>query len=482
MSRGGARQFAAGRVAEEVVVARARLRDILGEGPELQAGVQEAEVMPSWRAGARAAVGGGLLLLGLTAVCAGQDAPATVAAWASARARPLAAVELGNGFGDLDLLKRVIGSARVVSLGEGMHGAHDFLAFRNRMFEFLAEELGFTAIALETGFTESVAADEYVQGRGSATAGVINAAFSWSANAFAENRQLLDWMRAYNAKPSTKRPLRFYGLDLAGARLGRFPNARKAVDDALTYVTSVDSAQAANLRGRIEPLLGRFNSDGYDSLPAQSRDRLSAAIQDLVSLFERRHVVWLEQTSALAYHRAHRNAVIARHLDANFREASQTNPKRYQIQRGAAMADNVRWILEREGPQGRLLIFAHNTHVRKGPAETGPTSLGQRLAEGLGKSMVVIGSLYYEGGIEVVGDSVMILPPAEPATFNATLAHAVAAPMFALDLSTLPRSKPVADWLANGKALRHGFFEGDPTVSFDALVFIKTIQPLRVLR
>ena len=95
--------------------------------------------------------------------------------------------------------------------------------------------------------------------------------------------------------------------------------------------------------------------------------------------------------------------------------------------------------------------------------------------------MVVIGALYYEGSIEVVGDSVWPLGPSEPATFNATLARAVNAPIFALDLGTLPRSKPVSDWLANGKALRHGTFEGDPTVSFDGLIFIREIQPLRVL-
>ena len=98
--------------------------------------------MPNRRGGSTAAFCGGLLFLSLATVCRAQEAPAAIAAWASAQARPLAGLELGKGFKDLELLKRLIGSARVVSLGEGMHGSHDFLALRNRMFEFLVEELG----------------------------------------------------------------------------------------------------------------------------------------------------------------------------------------------------------------------------------------------------------------------------------------------------------------------------------------------------
>lgn len=39
--------------------------------------------------------------------------------------------------------------------------------------------------------------------------------------------------------------------------------------------------------------------------------------------------------------------------------------------RDAAMADNVRWVLSREGPGGRVLVFAHNQHVKNAPTEGG---------------------------------------------------------------------------------------------------------------
>lgn len=50
----------------------------------------------------------------------------------------------------------MIGKARVVALGEPMHGAHEPMAFRNRLIRFVVEQMGFTAVALESGFTESI--------------------------------------------------------------------------------------------------------------------------------------------------------------------------------------------------------------------------------------------------------------------------------------------------------------------------------------
>jgi hypothetical protein len=75
--------------------------------------------------------------------------------WAAANALPMATLESSEDFSDLQCLKPVVGTARIVALGEPTHGAHEPLAFRNRLIRFLVEQMGFTAIALESGFTES---------------------------------------------------------------------------------------------------------------------------------------------------------------------------------------------------------------------------------------------------------------------------------------------------------------------------------------
>jgi hypothetical protein len=84
--------------------------------------------------------------------------------WAAAHAVALTTVEPSEDLSDLLPLKSMIGKARVVALGEPMHGAHEPLAFRNRLIRFLVEQVGFTAVALESGFTESINARSFVEG------------------------------------------------------------------------------------------------------------------------------------------------------------------------------------------------------------------------------------------------------------------------------------------------------------------------------
>ena len=67
-------------------------------------------------------------------------------AWASREAAPVTSEALG----------RLAGAARVVALGESAHGIEATLAARNEIFRHLVRDHGFTGIALETGYAESL--------------------------------------------------------------------------------------------------------------------------------------------------------------------------------------------------------------------------------------------------------------------------------------------------------------------------------------
>src|SRR5208283_859220 len=69
--------------------------------------------------------------------------------WAKCHAFPLENCDSVTSSADLQPLKKIIGNAHVVALGEPAHGLHELLAFRNRMFRFLVENCGFTTIILE---------------------------------------------------------------------------------------------------------------------------------------------------------------------------------------------------------------------------------------------------------------------------------------------------------------------------------------------
>jgi erythromycin esterase-like protein len=137
-------------------------------------------------------------------------------------------------------LERVVGSARIVAFGEADHCVHEYLAARNLVFSTLVEKLGFATYVGETGVTDAFVVDDYINGIGTATSAQAAAAmFSWAgAVALPENVELVEWMRAYNARPSIPRKLHVYGMDFAGASNGLVVHARAAVDPVLAYLVS----------------------------------------------------------------------------------------------------------------------------------------------------------------------------------------------------------------------------------------------------
>src|SRR5882757_1126464 len=73
-----------------------------------------------------------------------NEAMGDVVAWLKANALPLASSEPGTGFADLAPLRKVIGDARVVALGEATHGTREFFQLKHRLIEYCISQLGFT--------------------------------------------------------------------------------------------------------------------------------------------------------------------------------------------------------------------------------------------------------------------------------------------------------------------------------------------------
>ena len=105
-------------------------------------------------------------------------------------------------------------SVELLGFGEALHGGEEILHLRNLIFQRLAEEHGYSAIAIESSFPRSKAVNDYVAGRGPASyEAVMEAGFSHGFGHLEANRELVEWMRAYNAEPSHEVKLRFYGFD-----------------------------------------------------------------------------------------------------------------------------------------------------------------------------------------------------------------------------------------------------------------------------
>lgn len=102
----------------------------------------------------------------------------------------------------------------LLALGEALHGSEEILLIRNRMFQRLVEKHGYSAAVIEVSSHQARAINEYVLGERERSDPKVE---DWFGNGFGlleANRDLVEWLRQYNADPSHARKLHFYGFDL----------------------------------------------------------------------------------------------------------------------------------------------------------------------------------------------------------------------------------------------------------------------------
>ena len=391
---------------------------------------------------------------------------------------------------DLLPLKPLIGASRVVALGEPSHGTHEPLALRNRLIRFLVEQMGFTAVALETSFTESYSVESFVAGGPGALRSTVHDNISWGFGEFPENEELIQWIREYNADANHHSKVRFYGVDLSGAQDGAFPQARRAVDFAINLLARGDSAAAQGLRQKLEPCLDKFSTWNYPSMSSTERDGLVAGLTEITAALERNRSGLISLSSEEEYEWALHSVVVACQLNHMF-EVSPTSawpgpgipPDAYRAAAAheSGMADNVRWALEQEGPNGRIIVFAHNNHVMNASMTGGiwsafrqpPSAMGKYLRPMLGRDLVIIGG---SSGATPGATQLKV----DPDNIDAALAQ-VGLPRFIVDLRQARNDHAAFAWLSKPRALHSNietFMTVTPAEAFDALYFTDNLTPV----
>ncbi|WP_162817742.1 erythromycin esterase family protein [Niabella yanshanensis] len=397
--------------------------------------------------------------------------------WAHKHAYPLQASDKATDDKDLYPIKQMIGDARVVALGEPAHGFHEPLAFRNRLFKFLVQHCGFTTIAIEGDLAQSRLAADYIAG-GRGTAKDAAAALSIGEPA-AENIELLNWMRQYNADSAHTIKLRFYGMDIQmiGFPGGTTPN-HAALDHVLTYLQNVDEGAARRANVELAFYLTQMSVAKYPALSLKDQNVLTIILENILALLERQRMVFINRSSKDAYQWAHRNAIAALQRDRMMRvippdQPGKIPPNAWKAMnaRDAAMADNINWILHNGANGGKVLVFAHNAHVKNAPTTGGvwdafaqpPNSAGEYLRSILGNNFFIIGSSIAPETTTLQANSL------DKALLQ------VNRPRYILDLRAAAPSPEVAHWLSLNRPMQANkvsFFMLPVSTAFDALLFL----------
>ena len=386
---------------------------------------------------------------------------------------------------DLRPLASVVGNAQVLGLGEFPLGAEEPLQFRNRLIRWLVSEQGFTAVALPTGLATSRALYEYVLGANSESDSTAASALSRGQGEYEANRQMLRWLRAYNARQPAHRKVRVYGFGLEG---DDDVYAARSVEAALGSLARMDRAMADSVRRDLVRTIPLLHPDTFPELPRDARDEVSGKVHDLTDVIRRARPFLSASASPDDFEWLLRQATTAeqslsylRARPAKAIRSAGAPSAPYWNYASAAEAENILWIMDRERRRGKVFVFGDVPTIRNRIADPsqpgrqdGLYSVGHVLKSSLGDDYRTMGTMH--------GDEEKGLSPLMGASVNpvAALLSTYKQPAYVIDFRALPVG-PLRDWFGSGQPGRTG---GSFRVSqsFDAMVFIDHLTRCRAPR
>jgi erythromycin esterase-like protein len=221
----------------------------------------------------------------------------------------------------------------------------------------------------------------------------------------------------------------------------------------------------------------------YADLTPAERDRMTAGIADLVTLFEHRAARYAVASSPTDYMWAHRSALGARTIDAWLRSMMRDGRAgRNSLEiRDHFQGENVRWIVDREKPNGKVFLYAAWVHLATTPlAIFGATQPDLRLAgtyhrQHFGNQLLTIGHVFRRGQW-YCGAGAVKRDNAVAGSLSQMLGE-LTRPMFLLDLRTAPHS--VRAWLDRERVVSDeypwGKYELNVARGFDMLLYTDAV-------
>ncbi len=316
----------------------------------------------------------------------------------------------------------MVGSARIVAIGEATHSTRECFQLKHRIFEFLVTRMGFRVFALEANWTESLAINDYVvRGRGDPKHALAELWFwTWYTEELVD---LIVWMRQYNTDPRHPAKLKFVGFDMQ-----RPAAAARAVQG---YLAEVDPGTAREYKALLDAVAESeaILLKSREVRPEAAGPEALAKLKDLGNLFKaKRHdyvaLSGLEKWSEISGD--------VRLLPQAMEWYAAYSKRADSDLRDRFLAENLQWIADNEAPESRIMISAANSHVGYWPV-----AMGGHLRRIYGPGVVNIGFFFNQGSFRAISKSgslaVFSAGPSPAETLQAVFAS-TGIPIFLLDL------------------------------------------------
>ncbi|MGD2218008.1 MAG: erythromycin esterase family protein [Gemmatimonadales bacterium] len=394
--------------------------------------------------------------------------------WVQANHQPIRSLTDDDDFSDLAFLEPTLRGRRIVQLGENGHGVAEFSLLKVRLIKYLHAELGYEVVAFESGLYECQWANQLVGRLGAATV-MRNCLFGiWHTE---EVLSLFDYI---SEARSSDRPLQLAGFDVINSGSGWHQRPEFFRD----LIEPFDPDYAAHAFGLDSLFLHR-------AITIEDREYIESHEAELVADFEALAAFLTEHRDEIAGAartdpaRVEFAAQVARSAAAFIRQGAadvrdHTSPEASEI-RDRGMADNLEFIAERLYPGKKIIVWAHNAHVRHDGLAVQPypaRTMGSWLAERRGEELYTIGLYMYRGHAARNYSSVYEVARIPAGSLESMLSKADA-PWHFLDLSGA-QLEPGASWMFTPSV---AMLDGSrretlvPRDQYDGIVFIDSVSP-----
>jgi erythromycin esterase-like protein len=357
------------------------------------------------------------------------------------------ATSMVGAHSDFDRLMERIGDSRFVLLGEATHGTHEFYRIRAELTKRLIREKGFAAVAVEADWPDAYRLNRYIRGA-SHDLEAIDAlgAFRRFPRWMWRNADILDlagWLRAYNDHVGSAQHVGFYGLDLY--------SLHASIAGVIGYLDDREPDLARRARDRYA-CFDVHGDEPQDYGQAVSfglaPDCEEQVLAQLVDLLRDRDRLIARDGDEEAHFAATQNARVVANAEGYYRAMYFRGVSTWNL-RDTHMTDTLDAIathLQRHGTSGKVIVWAHNSHVGDSAAmahraERAEITVGHLCRERHPHDAVLVGFTTFQGTVTAASEwggvaERKIVRPALSGSYE-DLFHRTGVPAFLLMLGEL---------------------------------------------